>query len=203
LAIFWGGSPCNNVLKTFRTVWCILSHTALDCGFFAVVHTSLMWQFCNSVWKLSPVYFYLQSVPIYFLLALCPHIFCIGNLSPYIFYWQSVPIYCLLAKCPCFLFIGKVSPYFVYWQDVHIFCLLARFPHIFFILGIFLIVKHSSHTVFFFVGMSAHIPSVSVFWNPRTVAMFHTIPEQGKIPTSKPSIPEQHGFNSFNPIFNP
>ncbi len=25
-----GGSPCNNVLRTFPTVCCILSHTALD-----------------------------------------------------------------------------------------------------------------------------------------------------------------------------
>ncbi len=47
------------------------------------------------------------------------------------------------------------------------------------------------------------IPSVSVFCNPRTVARFHTIPEQGKITNSKQSIPEQHGFYSFNPIFNP
>jgi hypothetical protein len=53
------------------------------------------------------------------------------------------------------------------------------------------------------IGTSAHIPSVSVFCNPRTVAMFHTIPEQGKITTSQPSIPEQHDFYSFNPIFNP
>jgi hypothetical protein len=42
LAIFCGGLPYNNILRTFPTVWCILSHTALDCGFFAVVHTSLM-----------------------------------------------------------------------------------------------------------------------------------------------------------------
>jgi hypothetical protein len=42
LAIFCGGLPCNSVLRTFPTVWCILSHTALDYGFFAVVHTSLM-----------------------------------------------------------------------------------------------------------------------------------------------------------------
>jgi hypothetical protein len=34
LAIFCGGLPCNNVLRTFPTVWCILSHTALGCGFF-------------------------------------------------------------------------------------------------------------------------------------------------------------------------
>jgi hypothetical protein len=33
LANFCGGLPCNNVLRTFPTVWCILSHTALDCGF--------------------------------------------------------------------------------------------------------------------------------------------------------------------------
>ena len=49
VVIFCGGSPCNNVLRTLPTVWCILSHTALDCGFFALVHTSLMWQFSNSV----------------------------------------------------------------------------------------------------------------------------------------------------------
>ncbi len=60
LAIFCGGLPsCNSVLRTFPTLWCILSHTALDCGFFAVVHTSLMWQFCNSVWNSDPV----NSVP--------------------------------------------------------------------------------------------------------------------------------------------
>ncbi len=59
LAIFYGGLPCNNVLRIFPTIWCILSHTALDCGFFAVVHTSLIWQFCNSVWDSGPV----NSVP--------------------------------------------------------------------------------------------------------------------------------------------
>ncbi len=53
--MFWGGSPCNNVLKTFPTVWYILLHTALDCGFLAVVQTYLMWQFCNSVWNAGPV----------------------------------------------------------------------------------------------------------------------------------------------------
>jgi hypothetical protein len=42
LAIFCRGLPCNNALRTFRTVWYILLHTALDCGFFAVVHTSLI-----------------------------------------------------------------------------------------------------------------------------------------------------------------
>ncbi len=55
LAIFCGGLPCSNVLRTFPTVWFILSHTALDCGFFALVHTSLMWLFCNSVWNSGPV----------------------------------------------------------------------------------------------------------------------------------------------------
>ncbi len=30
LALFCGGLPCNGVLRTFPTVWCILSHTALD-----------------------------------------------------------------------------------------------------------------------------------------------------------------------------
>ena len=30
LAIFGGGSLCNNVLRTFPTVWCILLHTAFD-----------------------------------------------------------------------------------------------------------------------------------------------------------------------------
>ena len=49
VVILCGGSPCNNVLRTLPTVWCILSHTALDCGFFALVHTSLIWQFSNSV----------------------------------------------------------------------------------------------------------------------------------------------------------
>ncbi len=49
MVIFFGGSPCKNVLRTLPTVWCILSHTALDCRFFALVHTSLMWQFSNSV----------------------------------------------------------------------------------------------------------------------------------------------------------
>jgi hypothetical protein len=58
-AIFCRGLLCNNVLRTFHTVWCILSHTELDCGFFAVVHTSLLWQFCNSVWNSGPV----NSVP--------------------------------------------------------------------------------------------------------------------------------------------
>ncbi len=30
LAMSGGGSPCNNVLRTFPTVWCVLSHMALD-----------------------------------------------------------------------------------------------------------------------------------------------------------------------------
>jgi hypothetical protein len=34
VVIFCGGSPCKNVLITLPTVWCILSHTALDCGLF-------------------------------------------------------------------------------------------------------------------------------------------------------------------------
>jgi hypothetical protein len=84
--------------------------------------------FCKQYWKWVSMYFYLQSAPIYFLLAICPHLFCIGgNLSPYIFYWQFVP-------------------YIVYWQSVPKYFLGARYPHIFFILRIFLIVKHSSHT---------------------------------------------------------
>jgi hypothetical protein len=33
LAIFCGGLPCNSVLRTFPTVWCILLHTELDCEF--------------------------------------------------------------------------------------------------------------------------------------------------------------------------
>ena len=45
------------------------------------------------------------------------------------------------------------------------------------------------------LGTSAHIPSVSLFCNPRTVARFHTIPEQGKNRTPKQSIPEQHGLD--------
>jgi len=53
--IFWGGSPCNYVLRTLPTVWCILSHIALDCGFFALVQASLMWHFSNSVWNSIPV----------------------------------------------------------------------------------------------------------------------------------------------------
>ncbi len=65
------------------------------------------------------------------------------------------------------------------------------------------VLKMQAPTNMKLLGTSAHIPSVSIFCNPRTVAMFHTIPEQGKIPTLKPSIPEQHGFNSFNPIYNP
>jgi len=40
--IFCGGLPCSSVLRTLPTVWCILSHTALDYGFFALVHTSLI-----------------------------------------------------------------------------------------------------------------------------------------------------------------
>jgi hypothetical protein len=52
-------------------------------------------------------------------------------------------------------------------------------------------------------GTLAHIPSVSLFCNPWTVAMFHTIPEQGKNWTPKQSIPEQHGLFAFNPNFNP
>ncbi len=55
LAISWGGSLCNHVLETFLTIWCILLHTALDWWFLAVVHTSLMWQFCNKVCNSCPV----------------------------------------------------------------------------------------------------------------------------------------------------
>ncbi len=53
--------------------------------------------------------------------------------------------------------------------------------------------SESPPRVTFFGGTSAHIPSVSLFCNPRTVARFHTIPEQGKNRTPKQSIPEQHG----------
>jgi hypothetical protein len=41
-AMICGGSPCNNVLRTLPTVWCILLQIALDWGFFALMHTSLM-----------------------------------------------------------------------------------------------------------------------------------------------------------------
>ncbi len=30
LAMSGGGSPCNNVLRTFPTIWCILLRTGLD-----------------------------------------------------------------------------------------------------------------------------------------------------------------------------
>ncbi len=33
MAIFCGELPCNNFLRAFPTVWCIFSHTALNCGF--------------------------------------------------------------------------------------------------------------------------------------------------------------------------
>jgi hypothetical protein len=33
-----------------------------------------------------------QSVPIYFVLAICPHAFFIGKVSPCILYWQSILI---------------------------------------------------------------------------------------------------------------
>ncbi len=55
LAMSWGGSPCNKVLRMFPTIWCILLHTALDWWFYDVVHTSLMWQFCNNNWNCSHV----------------------------------------------------------------------------------------------------------------------------------------------------
>jgi len=53
--------------------------------------------FVNNIGKVSPYTVYWQSVPrqsvpMHFLLAICPHAFCIGNLSPCIFYWQSVPM---------------------------------------------------------------------------------------------------------------
>jgi hypothetical protein len=56
----------------------------------------------------------------YFVLAICSHIFCIGNVSPYI--WQCFPIY--LAKCPHIF--GNVSPYI--WQCVPIYFVLRIFP---------------------------------------------------------------------------
>ncbi len=63
-----------------------------------------------------PMHFYWQSVTMHFLLAKCPHAFCIGNLSP------------------CIFSIGKVSPCILYWQSVPMHFLLAKRPHIFFIL---------------------------------------------------------------------
>ncbi len=42
IAIDNASSTYCAALRTFPTVCCILSHTALDCGFDAVVHTSLM-----------------------------------------------------------------------------------------------------------------------------------------------------------------
>ncbi len=55
VAMFCGSSPCNNVLRTLPTVWCILSHMVLACGFFALVQTSLIRQFCKRVWNSDPL----------------------------------------------------------------------------------------------------------------------------------------------------
>ena len=56
-----------------------------------------------------------KGSPCMFICNLSPYIF-IGNVSPYIFYWQCDPIYFLLAVCPHIFFIGNVSPYTFCWQ---------------------------------------------------------------------------------------
>jgi hypothetical protein len=112
----------------------------------------------NNIGKGSPFIFYLQSVPIYWLMAICPHIFFIGKVSPYIFYWQSVPVYFLLAKCPHIFFIGKVSQYIFYWQSV---------PIYFYPLGYFLLRNILSHTAlefFFFFFSFSFLPFVCLFF---------------------------------------
>ena len=92
------------------------SYTHLCCDSSVIVFET--WVRCIFICNLSPYIFYWHSVPIYFVLAICPHIFFIGKVSPYIFYWQSVPIYCLLAKYPHILLIGKVSPFIFYPWDI-------------------------------------------------------------------------------------
>ena len=64
------------------------------------------------------VYIYLQTIlekcpHILFIGNLSP-----GKVSPCIFYWQSVPMHFVLAICPHAFFIGKVSPCILYWQIV-------------------------------------------------------------------------------------
>ncbi len=53
--IFHGGLVCSSVLSTLVTVWCILSQTALDCGFLLVEYTSLILKISNSNWKFCPM----------------------------------------------------------------------------------------------------------------------------------------------------
>jgi hypothetical protein len=67
------------------------------------------------------------TVPIYFVLATCPHMF--GNVSPYI--WQYVPVY--LAMCPHIF--GNMSQYI--WQCVPIYLAICPHIHIFCPLDIF------------------------------------------------------------------
>eukprot|EP00970_Alexandrium_tamarense_P009321 scaffold1847_cov121-Alexandrium_tamarense.AAC.1 len=50
-----GGVVCKSVLKMLPTVWCILSHIALDCGLRLVVGTSLMFNRAKILWNSYPV----------------------------------------------------------------------------------------------------------------------------------------------------
>ena len=50
-----GGLSCTSVLKTFPTVWCIRSQTALAVGLQLVVGTSLMLDRSKSFWNFHPV----------------------------------------------------------------------------------------------------------------------------------------------------
>jgi hypothetical protein len=112
-------------------------------------------------------------------------IFFSHNLQNLYLNFQSVDFFpkkpCLYGQIP--KFCNKVTIYFPNPQIANKFSPIESF----------LSVKTCFLSANFY-GTSAHIPSVSLFCNPRTVAMFHTIPEQGKNWTPKQSIPEQHGL---------
>ncbi len=95
----------------------------------------------------------------------CYSVMCnLGNVSPYILYWLFVPIYSVLVMCPHIFCIGNVSPYILYWQCVPVYFVLAMCLNIFCILRIFPIVNHSvTHIIVLWIlCCHTHISDVTV-----------------------------------------
>ncbi len=111
--------------------------------------------FVNNIGKVSPYTVYWQSVPrqsvpMHFLLARCPHAFCIGNLSPCIFYWQSVPMHFVLANCPHEFFIlwdifWYCETFFIYSIRVFSFLFFSPSSFLLFLCLFFLFLLQARH----------------------------------------------------------
>jgi hypothetical protein len=111
-------------------------------------------------------------------------------------FWNRASLGCRAAPLKKCLRISKIPVNGIHCADHHRMHWLSRYWSYFYACGVSVCGGNSKKRGFVSCkkGTSAHIPSVSLFYNPRTVVMFHTIPEQGKNQTSKQSIPEQHGL---------